>query len=387
MSRDVLRTLAAARPAELDPDAPVDPATRAAELARARTGHSRAERVVPRRRVRPMWGLGLVGAATAALVAATTLTGTGTDSPTTVRPGASGAPRAMDARTVLLAAADQADKQTEDVRAYWYQATVARNYLRATSPQGDYTVVSEERSEGWTPSAPGGRQWGRQQSLGVRPATKADQAAWQRAGSPSTFQVKTPVAPKGRAASRYKNAELNAAPGKPQLSSTPLVDGDKVFWLGRNVTMKDLRSLPADPARLKKSLLRWYKGHDTESSSVPMASDEWLFQVTRGLVIDMPVKPEVRAAAFRMLAELKTVRSVGEVKDAQGRTGAAVAVTTSTPNGVLQHRLIIDPGTGNALSDEIVVLKPAGANANLPAGTPLQSTTVIKTTWTDSAPR
>ncbi|GLW66112.1 hypothetical protein Arub01_43560 [Actinomadura rubrobrunea] len=385
MSRDVLRALAAARPAELDPDAPVDPAVREAELARAKTAFSHVEGAVARRRIRPMWGLGLVAAATASLVAATALTGT--DAPTPAQSGTSAAPRALDARTVLLTAAEHADKQTEDVRAYWYVATMARNYFRATSPQGDYTVVLEERNESWTPSAPGGKQWGRQQNLGGRPVTQADRAVWQRAGSPSTFRMKPTVVYKAGGAVRPKMAELDAAPGKPRLSSTPLVDGDKVFWLGRNVSMKDLRSLPADPARLKKSLLRWYDGHDTESSSVPMAADEWLFQVTRGLVVEMPVKPEVRAAAFRMLAGLKSVRSVGEVKDAQGRTGAAVAVTLKTPNGVLEHRLIVDPASGNALGDEIVVLKPAGVNAHLPAGTPLASTTVLTAAWTDAAPR
>lgn len=392
MSRDVLRMLADARPAELDPDAPVDPATRAAELARAKTADYQAARAVPRRRVRPMWGLGLVGAATAAVVAATTLTGTdtgprpGAGSPTAAaRPGPSGALGSMDARTVLLAAAEQADKQTDSVRAYWYLTTLTRGYMRATSPQGDYTVMLQERWETWTPSAPRGTLWNRNQNLGARPATEADRAVWQRAGSPSTFVLKPAVMHKSNGAVRGKEAKVDAAPGEPHLDSAPVVDG-KVFWLGRNVSVKDLRSLPADPARLKKSLLRWYTGTDPEGGGVPMGADEWLFTVTRGLIVEMPVTPEVRAAAFRMLAELKTVRSVGAVRDAQGRIGAAVAVNVKTANGVFQHRLIIDPASGNALGDEVIVVKPAGANANLPAGSPLQSTTVVKSAWTDSAP-
>ncbi|GLZ16192.1 hypothetical protein Acsp04_64270 [Actinomadura sp. NBRC 104425] len=396
MSRDVLRMLADARPAELDPDAPVDPATRAAELARAKTADSHAARAVPRRRIRPMWGLGLVGAATAAVVAATTLTGTdtgagtgprsGSGSPTTtVRPGPSGALGTMDARTVLLTAAEQADKQTDSLRAYWYVMTLSRSYMRATSPQGDYTVLLQDRWETWTPSAPRGTQWNRHEFLGGRPATEADRAVWQRAGSPSTFRLKATVVNKASGAVRTKEAQVDAAPGEPHLDSAPVVGGN-VYWLGRNVSVKDLRSLPADPARLKKWLLRWYTGTDPEGGGVPMGADEWLFTVTRGLVVEMPVTPEVRAAAFRMLAKLKTVRSVGEVTDAQGRTGVAVAVTTKSANGTLQHRLIVDPASGSALGDETIVVKPAGANAHLPAGSTLRSTTVVKTAWTDSAP-
>ncbi len=137
-----------------------------------------------------------------------------------------------------------------------------------------------------------------------------------------------PTSPKQKG--RLKSFTAKTAPGRPEVSSSPLVDGDKVFWLGRNVTMKDLRSLPSDPKRLKAELLRWYKGHGTESND-PMSSDEWLYQVARGLVMDMPVKPEVRAAGFRMLAALPAVKSVGKVQDPQGRTGNAIAVDEKTP--------------------------------------------------------
>ncbi|MGP4026400.1 hypothetical protein [Actinomadura sp. 3N407] len=41
------------------------------------------------------------------------------------------------------------------------------------------------------------------------------------------------------------------------------MDGGEVFWLGRNVTVEDLRSLPSDPERLKARLMRWYEGRDT----------------------------------------------------------------------------------------------------------------------------
>src|SRR5688500_18372841 len=97
MTRDVLRMLAEARPQELDPEAPVDEATRRAELTRAMTvpprSAARSVMAPARRRIRPMWGLGLVGAAAAAaLVVATTATGPG-DSGTGAGPKAGGTPK------------------------------------------------------------------------------------------------------------------------------------------------------------------------------------------------------------------------------------------------------------------------------------------------------
>ncbi|SPT52031.1 CU044_5270 family protein [Actinomadura madurae] len=396
---DVLRTLREARPAELDPDLPVGEDVRRAELARAMaaapTGaRTAAPTAVPpapaRRRVRPAWGLGLAGAVTAgAVVAAAVLTapmineggGTDGDGP---RPGSGGgAAVALDARTVLLAAAGKADGQAERVRAYWHQVTISSSTYTVGTGGDRYAVTLRSRSESWTPSRPGGTAWGAEQDLGARPATKADEAAWRRAGSPDTFKVEVPVTPGGKG--RLKGFTATTAPGERHFSGSPLVDGDKVFWLGRNVTMKDLRSLPSDPARLKAELLRWYEGHDTESDR-PMASGEWLYTVARGLVMDMPVKPAVRAAGFRMLAGLPEVRSLGKVTDPEGRTGDAIALDERTPAGVIRHELIIDVPSGTALASRNVMVRPAAGSA-VPAGRTMNSTVTLATGWTDSRPR
>ncbi|WP_242902637.1 CU044_5270 family protein [Actinomadura terrae] len=381
---DVLRTLREARPGELDPDARVDENVRAAELARAMaTPRNVTERTPRRRLVRPAWGLGLVGVAAAAALVVTTLPSDGNGGGA-ADPGpraGGGAERPSDARTVLLAAAEKLDGQTEGTGAYWHIATKSYNYDRVGDPA--YTIVTVGKDDGWTPTRPGGRSHGRQQSLGAKPATPADEAAWRRAGSPSEFEIRigTPLG-KGR----YKSLKVRTAPGPARTSSMPLVDGDKVFWLGRNVTMKDLRALPSEPKRLKATLLRWYGGHDTESDSVPMSADAWLYRVGGSVVTSLPVTPKVRAAAFRMLAGLKSVEGIGRVKDAEGRTGDAIAMDEKTWRGVIRHRLVIDPSNGNALADENVLVKPSGKES-APAGSLLNSTTVLTMEWTDSAPR
>lgn len=211
---DVLRTLREARPAELDPDLPVGEDVRRAELARAMAAaptaaHTAAPPVPARRRVRPGWGLGLAGAVTAgAVVAAAVLAapmineggGTDGDGP---RPGSGGGPAvALDARTVLLAAAGKADGQPERMRAYWHQVTISSSTYTVGTGGDRYAVTLRSRSESWTPSRPGGTAWGAEQDLGARPATKADEAAWRRAGSPDRFKVEVPVTPGARDGSR-----------------------------------------------------------------------------------------------------------------------------------------------------------------------------------------
>ncbi|TDD79312.1 CU044_5270 family protein [Actinomadura rubrisoli] len=391
---DVLRTLREARPEELGPDVAVDDGTRRAELTRAMAARPStraagdARKRPSRGRLLPVWGIGLVGAAAAAALVATNLpSGGGAPHRQAGGPGGPAA-ETLDAKTVLLAAAEKADARPDRMRAYWRQTTISTNAYQAKVPGGWYTVVTRERSETWTPSKPGVRTWTRQQELGVRPAAPADEAAWRRAGSPSTFQLEVPmIGPKnGKARPAFKPFKATTAPGRVRTESSPLVDGDKVFWLGRNVTMKDLRALPGDPKRLKAALLRWYDGHDTESSSVPQSADAWLYRTAGGLVTGMPVRPEVRAAAFRMLAGLKTVRGLGKVKDTQGRTGDAIAMDERTSIGVVRHRLVIDRSTGNALADETVLVKPA-AGESRPAGWLLGSEAVMNTEWTDSAPR
>ncbi|MEV4106815.1 CU044_5270 family protein [Nonomuraea sp. NPDC049695] len=372
-----IEELKAARPAHLD-DRPVDPRTRAAELSRAMA----APRPVRRRRraVRPAWGLGLAGAAAAVTAAAVVVSMNGT-APAPRPPVGSPASVpstqkvTLSARDVLLAAAGKADRQPEGKGEYWHTVSVQRTLF--TAAKGDYRVLDKRRDEGWTPSATGAgqEQWGRMQSLGARPATEKDRQAWERAGSPTAIEVTVP--------GKRRPMVLKTSPRRAMTGHSPLPDGDEVFWLGRNVTMKDLRELPSDPDTLKKRLLAW-KGQDTD---VPKSGDAWLFVVSMGLIMDMPVTSEVRGAAFRMLAELDDVKVVENVTDAEGRPGTAVTINERTQGGgVTENRLIFDEATGRALANENVVVKPGGLQAGFEPGTVWNSTALIEAGWTDAKP-
>ncbi|WP_141577739.1 CU044_5270 family protein [Actinomadura sp. WMMA1423] len=287
-----------------------------------------------------------------------------------------------DARTVLLAAAHSADRQEDTMRGYWHDTSVSRLYYRLHAPTGDYTVVWTRRSEGWTPSSPTGRGCGRMQDLGTRPAAPADRAAWRRAGSPGAFEI--PVDGKGRVPMRR---ELAAGP--PATTCQPLPPGGAIFSLGENITMRGLRALPADPDRLRLLLLKSFgsPGADTEPLTRKKTGDSWMFSVARDIILYMPVTPRVRAAAFRMIADLPTVRTIGTVRDAEGRRGTAVAIDEDTPDGVLEHRLIIDQASGTALAYERLALEPAGRNAGRAPGSLINSVVNLASGWTDTAPR
>jgi hypothetical protein len=370
MKDDLLHVLAQARPDELD--APVDPATRDAELARAMRG---APAPAPRRRFRPVWGLAAAATAVVATAAFVALP----DDPGPPPTATPSAPERLDAKAVLLAAANTVTRDAKPRHlAYWHTSMIHRTAYRVA---GGYTFVQDRREDVWTPFDVHRKIVIETTVLGARPATPQDEAAWRRAGSPATVRFQTGTR-------KLKGGTLSTKPKPPQRSSSALTDGDKVFWLGRNVSVADLLALPGDPAKLRASLLRWYDGHGTESSSTKMASDTWLFTVATALVNGvMPVTPQVRAAAYRMLSALPSVRSLGAVKDPAGRHGVAIAFTERTPNGVVEHRLVIDKATGNALAEVLVIRTPGGVNAVLPAGTTLSATTVLTSAWTDAGPR
>lgn len=363
-----MEQLRKARPSHLDGH--VDERTRAAELTHAMS--QQRERVRRRLRVRPVWGLSLAGAAAAVTAVAVVISGgsagTAPRAPSaSASASASAAPIALSAKTVLLAAAEQAERTPAVTGDWWHSVSVSWTLLKAD--KGGYMVADRRRSEHWTPLATGKEQWSRSQMLGAEPL---DRAAWEKAGSPKEIAVR--IAHKGHYA-------LSTEPGKVDIGHSPLVDGDKVFWLGKNVTMKDLLGLPSEPDKLKAWLLRSYEGHDTESDQ-PMGSDDWLFAVTNGLIMDMPVTPQVRAAAFRMLADLDSIEVTAGVTDAEGRKGTAVSIEQSG----LQRRLIIDESTGQALTSETVVVKPVGNFKAYSPGDVWNSHAVLESGWTDEGP-
>jgi hypothetical protein len=102
-------------------------------------------------------------------------------------------------------------------------------------------------------------------------------------------------------------------------------------------------------------------------------------------LITMPVKPAVRAAAYRVMAEQPGVRVLGRVTDPLGRKGVGVAFpgTHGTPLGSVEQRLVVDPSTGEMLCEQLVLVEPSARarEAGLDAGTTVNYTVTTRMSW------
>ena len=211
-------------------------------------------------------------------------------------------------------------------------------------------------------------------------ATPADTAAWRQAGSPRHWLF-TLIKDGHRGQLR-----IPAAAGKP--FGGPTNSGAKIFAIGsRNISMRQLRRLPATTAGLKAALLRYFAEPGATGGDLPAGATAWLWQTGTGMITDMPLSPAQRAAAYRMLAGLHGVRSLGTVTDPAGRHGTAVELTSPTgAAGTEASILIVNPRTGLPLATEVQVVRAAGLTTGLRPGT-LASYEIIRFAgWSDAAP-
>ncbi|WP_214102561.1 CU044_5270 family protein [Acrocarpospora catenulata] len=290
-------------------------------LARARV----RERLTaaPRRRRRRLTGM--VALAGAVAVAAATLIAL--PDPEISGPG----------RSILLAAAHSAESGGEVSGAYWR----VRKLIRRTYPErlgSGYWMVESRLAELWV--ARDGRVWAGARSLGVRPRTPADELAWRKDGAPTAWPG------------------LPGDPGKGTLTAT---GGVPFSMAGQGMTIDQIRDLPADPGRLRALVEPLGEGLVADALS--------------GLLWSKPSPPEVRAAAYRALADLPEVRYLGERTDEQGRRGAAFSFALPDPPGT-RRTLIIDSATSRVLSS--VTDAPGILND--------QTELVLEAGWTDRKP-
>jgi hypothetical protein len=148
------------------------------------------------------------------------------------------------------------------------------------------------------------------------------------------------------------------------------------------VTTAELAAAPADPVALRD----WLTDRIRRGGAEPTGAA--LFWAGESLIMDLPVTPRLRAGAYRMLAGLAGVRSLGQVTDRLGRTGTAVAYEytgrvdpfdPASPVGAMEARLIIDLPTGRALAEESYSLHGGVA-------TPQRYTVMLSSYYTDRPP-
>ncbi|MBL7253883.1 CU044_5270 family protein [Paractinoplanes lichenicola] len=238
------------------------------------------------------------------------------------------------ARELLLVAAERSATAAADGR-YWL---VVREHgeLRQLGPaKRPYHMLLRLQDEQWQPTRAADTSLVFFQRLAATPVTAADRAAWQADGSPTRW-TDGGVAVEGAAGPRTRRHI-----DQPNRSRTyPLG--------GTSLTAAQLEALPTDPAALRSWLLKLFK-----DVGISEPVDYALFWSGRHLVFDLPVSPGVRAAAYRMLADVKGVTLLGPATDRHGRPGLAITYTRVGDNGKTgQTSLIIDPRTGQALAEE-----------------------------------
>jgi hypothetical protein len=311
-------------------------------------------------------GLAAAGAA-AALAIAATVTG-GSDAPISPRPSR---PVQLSAREVLLSAASSAAKAPAKSGDYWLTSEQQGTTAVVGPPSDRYVIERRTLLKQWVGM---GRRpsWQVTRELGARPQGEADRAAWQRAGSPTRWT--SPSWTSG--ASRWKTERLPVR--------LDFADG----------SVEDVRRLPDDPARLRAYFLKRKGGAEGGPSPT-----ERLFSNAYEILLSEPAPAKVRAAAYRMLADLPGIRSVGRTTDPLGRTGVAVALPDGAPSGhpSTEQRIVVDPATGALLAGETVLVRPATGEAasHLPTdlsvmsvrpGTVLNYRALLAATWTGTAP-
>ncbi|MBO2449183.1 CU044_5270 family protein [Actinomadura barringtoniae] len=290
MTRDVMDRLASARPSTLDPEP--DPSRRERDLIRALAaspGRRSRRRIVGRPQLLVTAALG-TAAAVAFAYGGVVGPEKGPD-----RPGASGSPTGPQpaaystARQVLLAAATSAERRPLTDGGYWRVSEI--HVIKVPGSR----IISQ---------------------LTVN---------WY--GKDGTYQ----------SGSRYlAGAKTGRAfLGKPEKMSRPFEIEDQTF------TLAQLRSLPQDPAGLKKWADGVAKGVIESGRSKDV--DAFAGGLLLSLLVEAPAQPKTRAAAFRALAERPDVKLGGVRKDSRGRSGREIQF-----GGM---RYLVDPATSVLLEE------------------------------------
>ncbi|GGT30575.1 CU044_5270 family protein [Nonomuraea spiralis] len=305
--------------------------------------------------------------ATAALAAGTVVAVSLASDGDQVAPG--GVSPRMPGNALLVAATNV---QKGPTGTYWHTTRIAgKIYAVGESAAGHYKFESRMRYDDWTDRS--GKGCLAHEDLPARPWTDGDRQKWVAAGAPKTVRVATEDGPGYLFTESVKRKQ------------TCRSVGDRGFF---GMTPRQLAELPAQPEQLKDALLdiegNWeaYAPKVTKQPIRALRGDRRvraLSDVAGKLLAEAIVPPEVRAAAFRMLATLPGVKAGGETTDPLGRSGVVISLPleTTIPLGLFsapkqlgtyRRQWIIDPGKGTLLAVRDLVATPPHGSRELPPG-------------------
>ena len=198
---------------------------------------------------------------------------------------------------------------------YWVTSAIAGNYLRVGPAADPYLLLDESQVQNWAARSPkdGSPDFAKQ--LGAAPVSAADRAAWQRDGSPTSWNYVGQSDGLADAQGYTSGLLRSLSMAGNSMTSLDASYGAQQFPIGgKSLTLAQLQALPADPAALKKLIL----GGGVAPGESPSA---FLLDGVVAPILEMPVTPAVRAALYEMLAAMPGIQSLGEVTDPAGPAG------------------------------------------------------------------
>lgn len=269
-------------------------------------------------------GLGLT-AAVAAAVAVAAMVAPGPVPGRSIPPAAAhqGTAR-LSARQILLAAATTAAKTPGASGAYWFDKTI------------ESIPGYRETDETWSPRG-GGPHWvwaGKKTHGRIIKLPSRGPLRFDVTGNPGELRQLQGLGP------------IQVSPGSSRAAET----------VGR-LTIRQLQKLPAAPAALAARIVAINTRYE-RLNGVPDPGHVAIFMSLTTLVAGTPAPPAVRAAAFRAIATLPNVTSLGPVKGGQavklalgGDQYATLIVNTAT--GQARYILTVNRSGGqtSSLSD------------------------------------
>jgi hypothetical protein len=146
---------------------------------------------------------------------------------------------------------------------------------------------------------------------------------------------------------------------------------DPFMLAGVNLTFWQLQDLPTGVAALKAWVISNTAKHGSKGGP---PEREAVFDALTSLISEQPAPPKLRAAAFRVLASLPGVKSLGPVRGGQGLLFSFI--------GNQQARLVIDPVTSLVRDTNFLVMD--GADGELWTQSP--TTATVTAEWTNRPP-
>ncbi|RMI47348.1 CU044_5270 family protein, partial [Actinomadura harenae] len=356
-----------------------------------------AEPAAPRRRLFGGWrlklGVGLLAAGTAA---AAVIVMTGQDGPS----GKATPPLAQGGHGFTEVAAKA---ELAPTGRYWFSDDVSGQAYVMRPKTGAYAIFgAQTESHITTDTGAKATTTYMERDLPARPATKEDEAAWRRAGSPSSLRVWSN--------DHYWTYTTQAKPWSG--GETDSMKGGKFYGpSGTLLSKEEFATLPTDPSALANAFFsnKGWGGHPLAPALKKkfdlkppgkMTPRQKLFEAG-GAIRNMPLPPKVRAGLMRALAAQPGIQTVKDAVDPLGRRGIALAaapesVTWTAEYGapkaeqgtfVGRDELVFDPKTGELLSEQTVLTTPGGAYAQLKPGTVLNYWILRQSGWTDTKPQ